>query len=59
MIDFLNKVKEKISIKLNTAEVTLIDNSHLHAKHKSFKSEKFYIMCQILNPNTFAGVLGN
>ena len=42
MIDFLNKVKEKISIKLNTAEVTLIDNSHLHAKHKSFDLNKFH-----------------
>ena len=43
MIDFLKKVKEKISTNLDTTEVILIDNSHLHTKHKSFSPEKFHI----------------
>jgi len=43
MIDFLKKVKDKISANPNTEEVILIDNSHLHTKHKSFSPEKFHI----------------
>tara|TARA_Y100000590_G_C15635112_1_gene982656 strand:- start:827 stop:1081 length:255 start_codon:yes stop_codon:yes gene_type:complete len=40
---FLEKVKAKIKDKLNPEELVLIDKSHLHSKHKSFNSEKFYI----------------
>ena len=43
MIIFLEKVKAKINKKLNPEQVLLIDNSSLHAKHKSFDSNKFHL----------------
>ena len=43
MITFLEEVKEKIRNKLNPEELSLIDNSFLHTKHKSFDPKKFHI----------------
>ena len=43
MTTFLEKVKAKINDELITEQLTLIDNSNLHSKHKSFDSEKFYL----------------
>ena len=43
MITFLEKVKAKINNKLNPEHISLIDNSYLHTKHKSFDSNKFYL----------------
>ncbi len=43
MINFLEQVKEKINGKLNPEHVLLIDKSHLHAKHESFNTDKFYL----------------
>ena len=43
MITFLEEVKEKIRNKLNPEELSLIDNSLLHTKHKSFDPKKFHI----------------
>ena len=43
MITFLEKVKEKINNKLSPEQILLIDNSHLHTKHKSFDSDKFHL----------------
>ena len=42
-MDFLDKVKEKISKKINPENIILIDNSSTHTKHKSFNSNKFYL----------------
>ena len=47
MVDFLNKVKEKINAKLKPEMITLIDNSSAHTKHKSFDSNKFHIKLEI------------
>ena len=41
MSTFLEKVKEKINSELNPEKLLLVDNSHLHASHKSFDSNKF------------------
>tara|TARA_B100000686_G_C16757536_1_gene956524 strand:- start:1675 stop:1929 length:255 start_codon:yes stop_codon:yes gene_type:complete len=41
MTNFLEKVKEKIKIRLNPEKILLVDNSNLHKKHKSFDSGKF------------------
>ena len=41
MNTFLEKVKEKINSELNPEKLLLIDNSYLHANHKSFDSDKF------------------
>ena len=43
MIDFFNKIKEKINREINPEDIRLIDNSYLHTKHKSFDSNKFHI----------------
>tara|TARA_B110000438_G_scaffold241109_1_gene240101 strand:- start:1888 stop:2139 length:252 start_codon:yes stop_codon:yes gene_type:complete len=42
-MDFLNNVKKKINSKINPEKITLIDNSHLHTKHKSFDKKKFHL----------------
>ena len=41
MTNFLDKIKEKINIKLNPEKILLVDNSDLHKKHKLFDSSKF------------------
>ena len=43
MINFLEQVKKKINEKLNPEHVLLIDKSHLHVKHDSFNTDKFYL----------------
>ncbi len=42
-MSFFNKIKEKVSRKINPENIILIDNSHLHIKHKSFDSNKLHI----------------
>ncbi len=42
-MNFFDKLKEKINKKINPENIMLIDNSHLHSKHKSFDSNKFHI----------------
>jgi BolA protein len=34
-------IKEKINFKLSPEKISLIDNSYLHTKHKSFDIKKF------------------
>ena len=43
MIEFLKKVKEIISNELSPEDITLIDNSSLHIKHKSFDPKRFHL----------------
>ena len=43
MKDFLEEVKATINNKLNPEELSLIDNSNLHSKHKSFDPNKFHL----------------
>ena len=47
MINFFEKVKAKINNKLKPEQILLIDNSHLHTKHKSFDSNKFHLKITI------------
>jgi len=42
-MNFFDKVKKKINNQINPENIILIDNSNLHAKHKSFDSNKFHI----------------
>ena len=42
-MSFFDKIKEKISRKINLENIILIDNSHLHTKHKSFDSNKLHL----------------
>ena len=43
MVIFFEKIKTKINKKLNPEHITLIDNSSLHEKHKSFDYNKFHL----------------
>jgi len=43
MIDYLASIKKKIVDEINPENISLIDNSHLHAKHKSFIPGKYHI----------------
>ena len=43
MINYLDKVKEKINKEFNPEKLLLVDNSSLHKKHSSFDSNKFHI----------------
>ena len=42
-MSFFDKVKEKIDKKINPENIILIDNSHLHAQHKSFDPKKLHL----------------
>ena len=42
-MNFFEQVKEKINKKINPENIILIDNSHLHSKHKSFDVNKFHL----------------
>ena len=43
MIIFFEEIKTKINEKLNPEFLSLIDNSSLHKKHKSFDYNKFHL----------------
>ena len=43
MMNFFDVVKKKINKKINPENIILIDNSHLHSKHKSFDVNKFHL----------------
>tara|TARA_B100001123_G_C14744555_1_gene802319 strand:+ start:199 stop:450 length:252 start_codon:yes stop_codon:yes gene_type:complete len=42
-MNFFDEVKAKIDKKIKPEDIILIDNSHLHSKHKSFDSNKFHL----------------
>ena len=43
MMIIYEEIKEKINRKINPENIILIDNSHLHSKHKSFDVNKFHL----------------
>ena len=43
MMNFFDKIKDKINKKINPENLILIDNSSFHTKHKSFDSNKFHL----------------
>ena len=42
-MDFVDLVKEKINKNIVPDSIIIIDNSHLHSKHKSFDKNKFHL----------------
>ena len=42
-MNFFDKVKEKINLKIKPENIILIDNSSLHTKHKSFDVDKYHL----------------
>ena len=51
MMIFLENIKARINKKLNPEQISLIDNSNLHAKHKAFNYNKFYLKLIIKSEN--------
>ena len=43
MNDFLEDLKKKIVDRINPESISVIDNSYLHTKHKSFDKNKLHI----------------
>jgi BolA family transcriptional regulator, general stress-responsive regulator len=43
MTNFLNNIKKKIVDEINPENISLIDNTHLHTKHKSFVLGKHHL----------------
>ena len=43
MISFLENIREKINNDIKPVELSIIDNSHLHSKHRSFSPGKFHL----------------
>ena len=42
-MNFFDQVKEKIKKKVNPENIIIIDNSHIHSKHKSFDVNRFHL----------------
>ena len=42
-MEFFDTVKKKIKKEISLENIILIDNSHLHTKHKHFDVNKFHI----------------
>ena len=42
MITYKDKIKKIISEQFDPEEISLIDNTQLHRKHKSFEPDKFH-----------------
>jgi len=47
MISLLKEIEVKINEELKPEKVLVIDNSHLHTKHKSFDPKKYHIKIKI------------
>tara|TARA_Y100000588_G_scaffold342425_1_gene387223 strand:- start:230 stop:484 length:255 start_codon:yes stop_codon:yes gene_type:complete len=43
MISLLEEIKIKLNKKFSPKNLILVDNSHLHTKHKSFDPEKVHL----------------
>jgi len=43
MNDFLEDLRKKIVGEIRPEGISIIDNSYLHSKHKSFEKNKFHI----------------
>ena len=43
IMNFFDQIREKINKEINPEDITLIDNSQLHRKHKSFDPQRFHI----------------
>jgi len=50
MINFLEEIEKKINEEIKPDNLVLIDNSHLHKKHKFFDSNKLHLKIIIKSP---------
>ena len=42
-MNYLEELKAKLIEKISIQKITLIDNSHLHKKHKSYDPKRYHI----------------
>ena len=47
MKNYLKKIESKLKKHLNLEELIIVDNSHLHVKHKSFTPGKLHLHVKI------------
>tara|TARA_B100001057_G_C22793276_1_gene928508 strand:- start:320 stop:574 length:255 start_codon:yes stop_codon:yes gene_type:complete len=47
MKEYLDKLEKKIVSEIEVEEIEIIDNSHLHKKHKFFDKRKCHILLKI------------
>ena len=47
MNDFLKFIENKIKHNIKIEKISIIDNSSLHKKHKSFDAEKYHLRLEI------------
>tara|TARA_A100001035_G_C27532566_1_gene385927 strand:+ start:206 stop:463 length:258 start_codon:yes stop_codon:yes gene_type:complete len=47
MKDYFKKIENKLKEHLNLEELIIVDNTHLHVKHKSFKPGKLHLHVKI------------
>ncbi len=47
MNDFLKFIENKIKQNIKIEKISIIDNSSLHKKHKSFDAEKYHLRLEI------------
>jgi stress-induced morphogen len=47
MNDFLSFIENKIKKNIKIEKFSVIDNTYLHEKHRSFNSEKYYLKIEI------------
>ena len=47
MKNYFKKIENKLKVHLNLEELIIIDNTHLHVKHKSFVPGKLHLHLKI------------
>ena len=47
MKNYFKKIESKLKERLNLEELIIVDNSHLHVKHKSFTPGKLHLHLKI------------
>ena len=47
MKNYFKKIENKLKERLNLEELIIVDNSHLHVKHKSFTPGKLHLHLKI------------
>ena len=47
MNNYLEEIKKKLTANIKLEKIEIIDNSHLHSSHKSFKSNMYHLKLNI------------
>ena len=47
MNNYLEEIKKKLTVNIKLEKIEIIDNSHLHSSHKSFKPNMYHLKLNI------------